>query len=476
MREQAFLKSSQRPWRLYWFLGFLVACAFMGGSSRPDTPILVILRPLNVLCLAVLLLMPGRCDWRAVRPLLIMLALFALTMAVQLIPLPPSVWLQLPGHALFRDGYVSAGTPVPWRPISLDPDLTLNSIVALLPALTTIVAFAGIRAEDRARVALWVIGLAVFSAALGLFQLIDGTDSPAYPYFYSSHFLPLGLLANQNHQAVFLAISLPMLAVWALRGTGSGRDQARLIGAGALSLFLLPMILATGSRSGTALGFVGPIAAILLFWRMPARIGQRTVIAIRLGVLATGAGIVAITAIFGRATSFERMIGLGDVIAERRLASTPTLLRITTDYLPFGIGYGAFDPVFRRYETDAMLQPTYFNRAHNDPLEVVMSGGVPALAVLLLFLGWFGWRATKAWQSRPGTAPAIAQARLASVVLLILMVASLTDYPMRTPLISVIFTIGCCWLCDWNGSGRRTVHEGAEAPAERRKPLPFPKR
>jgi len=41
--------------------------------------------------------------------------------------------------------------------------------------------------------------------------------------------------------------------------------------------------------------------------------------------------------------------------------------------------------------------------------------------------------------------PAI-YARMSAVVILGLILASITDYPVRTPLITAVFTLACMWL------------------------------
>jgi hypothetical protein len=36
--------------------------------------------------------------------------------------------------------------------------------------------------------------------------------------------------------------------------------------------------------------------------------------------------------------------------------------------------------------------------------------------------------------------------RLGATIVLLLLLASIVDYPLRTPLLAVVFTIGCSWI------------------------------
>ena len=68
----------------------LFVCVIGGGASRWDVASLLYLRPAAVLCLAGLALAPGPWDFRAVRVPLLLLAIFAVIMLLQLMPLPPA--------------------------------------------------------------------------------------------------------------------------------------------------------------------------------------------------------------------------------------------------------------------------------------------------------------------------------------------------------------------------------------------------
>jgi hypothetical protein len=57
---------------------------------------------------------------------------------------------------------------------------------------------------------------------------------------------------------------------------------------------------------------------------------------------------------------------------------------------------------------------------------------------------WWLWRSAKLWAE--GAAPSLALARLGSAMLLLVMIASIFDYPARTPTIMALIVIAATWL------------------------------
>ena len=82
-----------------------------------------------------------------------------------------------------------------------------------------------------------------------------------------------------------------------------------------------------------------------------------------------------------RAESVLRLSGSGDV-GELRVSNLPQVMETVRIYFPLGAGFGTFDPVFRILEPDSSLTRKYFNHAHNDWIELIITGGVPAVLVL----------------------------------------------------------------------------------------------
>lgn len=429
--------------RFWLFAAFVLLCAFTGGSARIDVPGLLLLRPAAVLILGALLLWPGRVDYTCVRAPLLMLGVLALIMLAQLVPLPPFIWESLPGRDFIVSGLRDVGIAPAWRPLTLSPDRTLNALLALLPPLVALVAIAGMGAWGSARIVEVVLALALASALFGALQISGGAHSMLYFYRYTHDGLPVGLFANRNHEAAFLALSLPFLRIWAMRAGGRpDRKRFRAIVATLAAALLVLMILVCGSRAGFALMWVGLAGAWLI---VPPRFkGQGARKRLLLGgAVGLGVGLLVATALFAnRAFTLDRLAE-AKIAEDGRFSYLPVIVRMVLDAAPTGFGFGTFDPVNRAYEPDNLLSAVYFNHAHNDLLEILMDGGIPAACLLAVFLGWLVMAATRFAHARKGDAEPRVIARACIIAVAIVLLASLVDYPLRTPLIATVFGAFC---------------------------------
>src|SRR5690606_29367029 len=96
--------------RLAAFASFILLVAFLGGSSRPDIPGLVVLRPLAVLfCLYGLLVATAE-QLRSARAALLLVGSLMLLALIQLVPLPWGLWGSLPVRELMAETSALAGS------------------------------------------------------------------------------------------------------------------------------------------------------------------------------------------------------------------------------------------------------------------------------------------------------------------------------------------------------------------------------
>jgi O-antigen ligase len=208
---------------------------------------------------------------------------------------------------------------------------------------------------------------------------------------------------------------------------------------------LVPVLLATGSRSGLVLALV---AAVSTYFVAPVKLrlwaGRR--VNLFLLVPAIIAPVLAILMVlFGRALAVDRLTRLSLYSSEVRITNVSTVWDLVWRFFPFGSGFGSFDPIFRGFEQDSQLDETYFNHAHNELLELAMTGGAPALLVLVAFLLWAGWRTYAA--SRAGARDSDSVfVRLGAVMIALMLAGSLVDYPLRTPIFAFLFALACSWL------------------------------
>ena len=449
-----------RKTRAVWIglLFFLGICLMGGGSNLPTVAPLIVLRPVAILFIAALLIVRARRDWPMRMPVLL-LAIFTATVAVQLVPLPPGLWSALPGRTPFADFLTSIGQGGIWRPLSLTPAITLGSLLATLTGWAIVLAYVRLPQQRQYALSTVVIVMALVSCFIGLLQVIGGSASVFY--FYSSDGSISGLLANRNHQAALLAATLPLVRVWMVQGRPEALVR-RTIVASLVGVLLLGMILLTGSRSGLVLALIGTIAAYTIapFALKSRKTSRRagsdrwaTMSAIaRWGALLLPIVLVGAAIATGRDLSIQRLTG-DDIDAEIRLRALPTTLSLVKTYFPFGSGFGSFDAVFRMHEPDSLLRPTFFNRAHNDYLELAITGGVLPVIVLAIFLIWAG-AMTWASMRRPWRDPGVLHARAGAAILFIFAVASVSDYTLRPPLMSAIAVIAVCWLAHGRARSR----------------------
>ncbi|MCW6537279.1 O-antigen ligase family protein [Sphingomonas lycopersici] len=384
------------------------------------------------------------------RPVAIILLGAIALAAIQLVPLPPSVWTALPGRAMFEQAAVAAGEPQPWRPLSIVPGATLNALFSLIVPLVTWLIVMRLRDQEKHRLPVLFLCLAIASTLLGLLQLTGGGLD--HPLVNDTPGMVSGPFANRNHFAVFLACAILLIPSWAFAGKRRQRWRAPA-GLALVTLFLL-MILATGSRAGAAIGLTAVILGVLAtresilsdLRRHPRWISMALIV----GAIATIGLFVVISITTERAASVDRALS-ASVGEDMRSLSLPVVTGIIKDYFPVGTGMGSFDPIFRVHEPFDLLRPTYFNHAHDDFLEIALDGGIAGILLLAAALAWLGVAGFRAWRA-PVASGEFALGRLGSAMLFLILVASVFDYPARTPLFMAAIMIAASWLDDPSGS------------------------
>jgi O-antigen ligase len=458
-RKAKFFKTRGLP---FWALiAFLILTFLTGGASRADVQSLIILRPAAVIFCGIGL---WSLKWEHVKANMFLFgmatAIFALV-GLHLIPLPPSIWGALPGREIITEIDKLAELGQVWRPISMVPSSTWNAFYALFVPLAVLLLGAQLTHEERFKLLPWVLGLGLFSGLWGILQVAGPRDSALYTYAVTSNGSATGLYANRNHQAILLASLFPLLAVYASTSVRSIEQLAlRLwlaIGAGVV---LVPLLLVTGSRAGLILGVVG-LLSILLVYRQPTSLTpkKRKTKKFDLRYALAGFGVLclgALTIIMSRAEAFQRLFAAGQGEDDRFKVWVP-IAQMAWKYFPFGSGVGSFVEVYQIDEPYALLSPEYYNHAHNDWLEIYMTGGLPAL--LLLAVAVLAWArlSVKSLRAPLGEGRATAFARVGALTTLILALGSIGDYPLRTPSLACVFVIAALWLAGESGQLPKSV-------------------
>lgn len=436
----------------------LVILWLTGGASREDVSGQIFARGAAWIAIVTSVVFARPPRIAKARGTALILGAAILLCVVQLIPLPPSLWRSMPGRTAFTNPLISP--PDLWRPWSLVPGATVNALFSLVVPVSVLVLAAGIAEERKHRLPVAVLATIALSLLVGLLQF-TGAEI-VNPFVNGTPGVVDGMIANRNHFALLLAIGLLITPVWGVEAGSAARIRAPA--ALGLVLLLVLAILASGSRAGIALGIVALVLGFVISRRQVKSALRRYP---RWTLPAIGAGVIALIAIFvlvsftvGRAASIDRLI-VDDASAGMRSRGLPTVLAMIRAYFPFGSGLGSFDPIFRLHEPFSLLKPTYFNHAHNDFLETVLTAGLPGLLLLTIAIAWWAWRSVAAWRNEA------ALPKLGSATLLLILLASIVDYPARTPIIMAIATIAAIWL---GGAGRGSGTAGeASLPTAGRK-------
>lgn len=435
----------------FWlFAGFMALVMLAGGGSRADIASNGPLRALAAVMLAVAVWYQGRATLRRVLvPLCGVLAL-AVLIALQLVPLPPDVWGSLPGREpLVRLGEL-AGIPDAWRPLTFSPMKTANSLASLVVPLAALM-LVSLLDDQHWRQLPWVfITAGVVSALFGIAQILAPGAHGLYLYAVTNDGSAVGLFSNRNHNAMFLTVAL-LFCVLRLERARLGKMEPETVAAGVGALVIMAGILVNASRSGlVGLGLVGLVFAVraVLHWREQVRAGHRGVpprvlVGGAVGLLSLG--LVAAFAALGRSPAVARLLEQ-DPGQDLRVQALPTVLEMLGDFQPLGAGFGAFEYAFFMREPDAMLSPRYFNNVHNDWLQFPLEGGVPAVLLAALLLGLFGLRCWRIVRDRAHGGAMQRNAAAGALALLFLLVASVIDYPLRTPAIMVLAVVAAAMV------------------------------
>lgn len=424
----------------YVLLAFAI---LFGGASRQHELRLALVElsalPLAVLAAVALL---NRTGVAASHRFALSLAAAAAALPlIQLAPLPPAVWTALPGRDQLVLALEVTGISQGWVPLSLTPDKTWRSFLALLPPLGMFLGLLAARPEVRLRLVQLLLGAILFSILLGAAQLASGGDG-LYPWSTTAPGNVTGFFANRNHTATFCLVGIPFATVLGAAALRRGSSSSRLPLWLAILYIALAAIALGVIRSRAGVILFGPVLGVSLLaaWVAAGRGRPRPLL---LGLVG-GAGLaVAAVGAFAAGPLLARFDPSG--APEGRFENWPVVAEAATAHLPLGSGLGSFDAIYRSVEPLERLDPTFFNQAHNDYLEIWLEAGWLGAALVIAFLIWFSRRAWTAWRSGVST-PRDLQ-RAATVAIGLLLLHSLADYPLRTATMATVFAL-CCGLLE----------------------------
>ena len=359
---------------------------------------------------------------RAVLSAAIVLAL------IQFMPLPPILWQHLPGREHVADGFRLIGAEPPWLVLSLTPVKSLEALAATIPGIALFLMMRSTGIHHVRRAFFLLVLIACGSCALGLEQFLTGNG---YVYAVTNYGRGPGVFANSNHQSLLMLIAIAALA--GLQATRRRRPPWSMVVAGTAAAFLILGVAINGSLACLLLL---PITLVLLAAILAPR-WRRAILRFLLPVFLLAAAIAAVPLGGGEVTGHSVEPGIS------RHDFAVTGWRMLGDVWPVGAGMGSFATLYPFYENPDRVGATFVNHAHNEPLEWLVETGLPGLVLMGLFIWWLSRRLVAVWRDCDDDTP-LRQASAVSIILILL--HSLVDYPIRTAAILSVFGMACAVL------------------------------
>ncbi len=358
------------------------------GGLHPEATLKLQILTFSLTALSFLSRLPRPALGKAALPLAFLVAIGGLGL-FQLLPLPAGLLAFLSPTTAVVHGEAAAvlatfSRPAPPSRISLAPRETWQTILLVL---TYIAAFVGSfrLLGTRLRRRLFA-GTVVLAAVIHVFVAVarEGHEARIHGVFYTNNF------------AGYLLIGLFLAGGFALReilASASRRGKAaerltrlaeRLV---PLSLALLAWaVIATGiGLTRSRGGFLAAASALALFLFFASRQGSRR---------KRGSARIATTVAFVFATVFTALVTTGpllrfvqsdprEALQVSRLELWKTAWKTAGLFPVFGTGLGAYVEGYRRVQTGN----TYVLPAHNEYLQILVTGGLVGLLLSLVALG-----------------------------------------------------------------------------------------
>jgi O-antigen ligase len=345
----------------------------------------------------------------------------------------------------------------PWTTISADPYQTRFFVLLLLAlVMAGVLLTRYVRSEKRLRLAINVIvGVATASAIFGILRQTM-QHSPGFGLPLLAPDLGYGQFINKNHFAYLMEMGLGLI-LGLILGGGVKRDRALIYFAALLPIWT--GLVLCGSRGGLVAMLAQVVVAALLFSVVartgvsthsvaaPARLVQLTrswpvrallilvlVAGVGLGTLWLGGDQLATRIEASRNELNEDTTGLRQGVSRNEIWRASWRLVKAHPVLGVGMGgYWAAIPGF--HNASGAMTP---QEAHNDYLELLASGGVVGLALVI----WFAVIVCKRTRENLRSPNRFARAACfgAAIGLAGVAVHSLVDFGLHTIVNALVFT------------------------------------
>lgn len=174
MRRSRSSATEKPNWRL-WVSGALLGIAIVfGGGGTPSPGAELVVEMAALAAIVVWAWRAGKDRGHSLaeidRPLLILAALFVAIPVLQLVPLPPAIWHNLPGREIEVQALALVDRNTAWMPLSESPPHTLASLLSLIPPIVMLVMVSRLRERERLKLVGLLAVLGLVAAVIGVFQ------------------------------------------------------------------------------------------------------------------------------------------------------------------------------------------------------------------------------------------------------------------------------------------------------------------
>ena len=443
---------------LFYFCAFnVVLSLLLGGGTRGGFLSDAILQILSLppLMAAIWRMTNTPLTREARRALVFCAALVAVPLG-QLLPLPPAIWTRLPGHDTVALDFQLIQRDLPWAPLSMSPPATWLSALSLLPPLAVFLAALFLTNRERRLLSLVVLGAGLASVFVGLIQVAQGPSSPLRFFEFTNVSETVGFFANRNHFAALLYCLLFLVAAFAADAAaalGRAHSQKQFkttpIVTLALSFTIIVVLIAAQAMARSRAGLI--LTSVALLAVLATAQSPRAAKGATYGKLVFGATVLAI--IFSAQFALYRILERfgTDPLSDARIAFARNTIDAAKAFMPFGAGVGTFVPVYAMFERPQdIIADSYANHAHNDFLELWLEAGLAGVVLIMVFAMWFVLRSAKIWAHtcRDGLGLDRSLISAATLIIALLAVHSLVDYPLRTGAMMSVMAFACALLID----------------------------
>ncbi|MGH8106240.1 MAG: O-antigen ligase family protein, partial [Arenimonas sp.] len=314
-----------------------------------------------------------------------------------------------------------------------------HALFSLLPAIAIFMACLQLPSHFRLRLLIALVLIVAFNIVIGFAKLAQGYNSPLRFYAITNVSEAVGFFANRNHFASLLMMSLPLAvaatAWWVYkRKTKTAISPLLIIGGGLFCILIILAMAVARSRAGLLLGAIGVMLSLPAMFALPNRVGMKRFF----GVLLVFGVIVTIQ--FGLLGILQRF-NTG-IVDNTRKEMTMTSIEAGKAFAPMGSGLGTFRQAYAPFEArhEEQIVNTLTNHAHNDYAELWLEGGYPALLAIGIFWILFIVAGYRVWRlQKQGDSFDVLLSRVAWVAVLLSLLHSYIDYPLRTTANASVF-------------------------------------